>query len=115
MARAPSTAEACGLGDWRRLYSEQGGEVFCGRFRIRGAEARTFQVLGGGYSRDLHHVFYFSEKVPGADSGSFEVVDRGHRLAMDRNTLYRHGQAVERLSREPGVWPDETLRGLGRD
>jgi hypothetical protein len=48
--------------------------IFCGAYTIAKADHKTWRKLEGHYSMDKNHVFYFSQKIIGADLATFRVV-----------------------------------------
>jgi len=70
-------------------------------------DPRTFTPLGKRYGVDLHHAFYLGQFIPGADAGSFQVIDEHHDLAQDRYYLYCQDQPVEAFDHH--LWGVENL------
>ena len=67
-------------------------------FEIDGADASTFEVIDGTYARDSEQVYLNGNPLPGAQPGSFELLDRPG-FAKDSRRVYQHDQPI---STDPG-------------
>lgn len=90
----PATFESLNDGHFGRDHRT----IFCGEASIAGADANTWQKLGGYYSKDRKRVYYFNRVIKDADLESFRVVpaQRGNtQLARDRYRCYWNDQIVD--------------------
>lgn len=62
-------------------------------FRIDGADSSTFEVLDRIYARDRAQVYINGHPLGGADAGSFQLLDR-QGFSKDRDHVYQHDQAI---------------------
>jgi hypothetical protein len=52
-------------------YSKNGTAVFYYGMEINGADAKTFSILGHGFSRDIKNIFYEDQLIPNVDPETF--------------------------------------------
>ena len=77
--------------------------VYLRGHKISYADPDTFEVLGGGYSKDGVSVYYITEKVEGADSKTLELIyypGPGYETvdyAKDKNHVYFKGEIKPEL------------------
>jgi DKNYY family len=87
---------ACGL--MSNGYSVRGGKVYytwglpARTTEVAGADAASFQDLGGVFARDRSKVYVSGEELAGADASSFEVLERG--FAKDRSHVWLGSQPI---------------------
>ena len=62
---------------------------------IKGADASTYETLGGGYSRDKNHAYYNGRLISDAWGGNHFVYKSGG-YATDGVHTYYNGRPVER-------------------
>lgn len=68
--------------------------AYYGKF-LEGADPKTFVVLSGNYyARDENQVYFNDRPVPGADPGSFEVLEKQEDYGRDREHVYYSGRMI---------------------
>ncbi len=69
-------------------------KIYCQGFLIEEAEANTFELVGGMYAKDVDHVFYWGQNIPGADATSFQF-DEANYSFKDKNHTYDQGRPTQ--------------------
>ena len=60
---------------------------------IAGADAPSFKAFDDTYAKDRVAAYFDGRPIPGADAGSFSVLDR-NGFAKDRNHVYQLGRTI---------------------
>lgn len=71
------------------VYAKDARQAYFGRTVIRGADAASFQGVGGEsgeFAKDARHVYWQGEVVEGCDAATFQLLD--HRYAKDSKHAY---------------------------
>lgn len=81
--------------------------VFCGRSTIAKADVKTWNKIGGFYSKDKNRIFYFNRIIPEAHLSSFRVIpsqDGFTQLARDRNHFYWNDRIIDKDEQGIKIW-----------
>lgn len=62
---------------------------------LKNVDKQTFQLIGGGYSKDKNNVYEGNEQIDGADAKTFEVIDAYAGFARDKNYLYHSNERIK--------------------
>lgn len=79
------------LDDKCLYYGKDKNHAFYSSFIIEGADSATFECLQRGYTKDAQRVYYEGKPILTADVGSFKVLTDTYH-AMDINRVYFSGQ-----------------------
>ena len=59
-----------------RSYAKDAWNVYYRGWKVDGASASSFEVLGGGYGKDAWNVFYMGRKLEGVSPSAFRMPGR---------------------------------------
>lgn len=76
----------CNPADVNGVYTNSGE-------KINGADADTFQFLGGSYSKDKHRAYWKAMPIAGSDTATFKFLSG--EFAKDNNTTYYKGEVYD--------------------
>ena len=79
-----------------QFYLKDDKNVFFNDKKILGADANSFIALDkeNGYAKDKNSVYYFGQKVEGANPKTFEVISDGEYSKDDKN-VYASGEVIK--------------------
>lgn len=79
-----------------QFYLKDDKNVFFNDEKILSADANSFIALDkeNGYAKDKNSVYYFGQKVEGANSKTFEVISDGEYSKDDKN-VYASGEVIK--------------------
>lgn len=76
------------------IYSKDKNKVYynCNN-TIEGADPQSFKALTEEFATDKNYAYYNDGIIAGADSNTFEVVDKEYKVTKDKNNVYIYGKA----------------------
>ncbi len=76
-------------------YYQTGNSIYFLGTKIKNADADTFKILNGGYSKDKSFVYYREQIIEVSDPDAFKVLHSNIGLALDKNFIYGEGKRIE--------------------
>ena len=88
------------MSDFKKSTYTVGKEivVFWGKEKLKSADAKTFEILGGDYTggdyaKDQNYAFYRDHKIEEADAKSFQHA--GFEYAKDKASVFYMGEKFD--------------------
>lgn len=77
-------------------WSRDGVAYYWAAKELEGVDYDSLVLLNDLYAKDKHQVYYEGKPIRGADAKTFEVVGPGSIAARDKDFIYEQGKAVKR-------------------
>ncbi len=79
-------------------YSKNDDQVYYAYKLIKGADAKTFEILDYSYAKDINNVYFRGKKLKNTDLKTFEVLSFDY--AKDINNVYSYGKKLNEVDPE---------------
>lgn len=92
--------------------------VFCGHASIAKADVKTWQKIGGYYSRDKSRIFYFNRIIAVADYTTFRVIaskDDKTQFARDCHHFYWNDRVIDDNAFGAELWREDAMPDVAGD